>query len=287
MMSIFIWSLLPIFIIFTVYYCRHQALETILPLQIKSWKYYGGSYTTIILEHKTLKALPKYSTGAKLTIETENREGIIHTAFPLISGNKFYYEILVNYLCENASLSFLDSLDKGIQLKAITTTGSLFKSYHAKKQHYIFIAEADGIIPFIPMIHHALKNNASILMFHSVDYSDQLIKADELQALSNTAINFRYFPVVTQESPSFIEPYSPDLPHIYFGRINKEYFQYYDISKRDAEIYLCGSESFINTQKNHLDALGFTGEIFSEQAPTIDREILINMNPVSSPEFYQ
>ncbi|MBL07058.1 MAG: hypothetical protein CL773_04315 [Chloroflexi bacterium] len=116
----------------------------------------------------------------------------------------------------------------------------------------IFIASGSGIAPFLSMSKYLNEKRISYFTYHWSRNITGLVNFKE----NETNINISYFPFITREIP--IEWQGGT------DRIQEENFNNLDINQ-SYEIYICGSDSFVENALSIASNLNLDCEIFTER----------------------
>jgi len=115
-----------------------------------------------------------------------------------------------------------------------------------------FLAGGIGITPFLGMLRHmSLENvNQDVALFWGVRNSQDMICDAEIKDYSSQMKNFRYVPVLSNDSS-----YDGEV-----GYVNADIIKKYIDDIREYDFYICGPPVMIESQINNLKSLGVARE---------------------------
>lgn len=164
-------------------------------------------------------------------------------------SDRGYYEITVEEVPDGFVSTYLVRDAKvGDVFEAVGPAGYFHDNPVFHSPSKVFIAGGSGVTPFCSMVRETLEKNLDrrIVLFHGIRTLGKALYHDMLSDLAEQHPNFRYVPVLSDESRTGFEN----------GFVTKELISRYVDDPPASTYYLCGPEVMVSFCIGELGAMG-------------------------------
>lgn len=197
----------------------------------------------------------EWEPGQFIMVKAEIDGKTVSRAYSIASSptRKEYLEITVQQT-ENPTMSkYLNEIPVGYMLAVKGPYGKFIWNENVSDK-LVCLAAGSGITPFRAFMQYIIDKNLDtrFKLLYSSRYGDSVIYKEELETLVSQMKNAEYELSITRDPKG--------LDGVRRGRINKEYLSKQVKGFEDANYYICGSPSFIESMKSSLIELGIPVE---------------------------
>ena len=205
----------------------------------------------------------RYQPGQFLTLELPAPGGPVHRTFTISSSPSQSLSLSVTVKAQDGSVGgrwMIDNLKPGMRLRAMGPAG-LFTLPRQPDDKYLFISAGSGVTPMMSMTAYLFDRGEEpdVTFISCARRPSHLIFRKRLEHMATRLPGLKLHFVVSED-----EPY--DVWTGYRGRFNQLMLGLMAPDYLERKVYCCGPESFMQSVRDILNALGFDMDNYHQES---------------------